>query len=73
MTRIVHIQWPKIYQKVKINITKGEVYTVRPFSESFFGVFVSTSILNVDIKEKTCSCRGWKMSGIPCNHACAVI
>ena len=48
----------KINQKVKINIAKGEVYTVSPFSESFFGVFVGTSILNVDINEETCSCRG---------------
>ena len=50
---------PKIDQKVKINIAKGEVYTVNPFSESFFCVFVDTLILNVDIKEQTCSCRGW--------------
>ena len=42
---------PKIYQKVKINIDKGGVYTVSPFSESLFGVFVGTSILNVNIKE----------------------
>ena len=48
----------KIYQNVKINIAKGEVYIVNPFSESFFGVFVGTSILNVDINEQTCSCRG---------------
>ena len=47
---------PKIDQKVKINIAKRKVYTVSPFRESFFGVFVDTSILNVDIKEQTCSC-----------------
>ena len=34
---------PKIYQKVKINIAKGEVYTVNPFSESIFGVFILQS------------------------------
>ena len=38
---------PKIDQKVKINIAKDEVYTVSPFSESFFGVFVSTSMLKI--------------------------
>ena len=41
----------KIDQKVKINIVKGEVYTVNPFSESIFSVFIGTSIFNVDIKE----------------------
>ena len=29
----------KIYQKVKIKIGKGEVYTVSSFSESIFDVF----------------------------------
>ena len=45
------------YKKVKINIAKGEVYTVSPFSEFIFGVFIGTSILNVDIKEHNCTCR----------------
>ena len=36
----------KIYQKVKINMAKGEVYTVSPFNESIFGVFIGTSIFN---------------------------
>ena len=45
-------------QNVKINIAKCEVYIASPFSESFFGVFVGTSILNVDINEQICSCRG---------------
>ena len=35
----------KIDEKVKINIAKGEVYTVSPFSESIFGVFIGTSML----------------------------
>ena len=58
---------------MKINIVKGEVYIVSPFNESIFGVFIGTSILNVDIKEYTCTCWAWEMSGIPCEHACAVI
>ena len=64
---------PKIYHKVKINIAKGEVYTVSPFTESIFSVFIGTSIFNVDIKEHSCTCQAWEMSGIPCEHACAVI
>ena len=63
----------KIDQKVKINILKGEVYTVIPFSESIFSVFIATSILNVDIKEQTCTCYAWDMLGIPCEYASAVI
>ena len=44
-----------------------------PFSKSIFGVFIGTSIFNVYIKEHSCTCRAWEMSGIPCEHACAVI
>ena len=58
---------------MKINIVKGEFYTVRQFCESIFGVFIGTSIFNIDIKEHSCTCRVWEMSGIPCEHACAVI
>ena len=53
---------PKIDQKVKINITKGKVYTVNPFNESIFGVFIGTSIFNVDIKEYSCTCRAWDVT-----------
>ena len=63
----------KIDQKVKINIAKGEVCIVNPFNESIFGVFIGTSIFNVDIKEHSCTCRAWEMLGIPCEHAWEVI
>ena len=63
----------KIEEKVKINIAKGEVYSVSPFMETFYAVFVGELVLNVDIKEQSCTCRGWQMSGIPCDHACAVL
>ena len=63
----------KIGQKVKINIGKGEVYTVSPFDEFIFCVFIGTSIFNVDIKQHSCTCRAWEMFGILYEHACAVI
>ena len=44
-----------------------------PFIEFIFGIFIGTSIFNVDIKEHNCTCRAWEMSGIPCEHACAEI
>ena len=31
---------PKIEEKVKINIIKGEVYSVSPFMETFYAIFV---------------------------------
>ena len=41
----------KIEENVKINIAKGEVYSVNPFMETFYTVFVGDLLLNVDIKE----------------------
>ena len=38
-----------------------------------FGVCIRKTFLNVDIMKRTCTCRGWEMSGIPCEHAAAVI
>ena len=51
----------KIEEKVKINIAKGEVYSVSPFMETFYAVFVGDLVMNVDINEQSCTCRGWQM------------
>ena len=64
---------PKIEEKVKINIEKGEVYSVSLFMETFYVVFVGDLVLNVDIKERFCTCRDRKISGISCDHACAIL
>ena len=59
--------WPKIEEKVKINIVKGEVYIDSPFMETLFGIFVGKAVINVDIEARKCTCRGWEMFSIPCN------
>ncbi|RVW64995.1 hypothetical protein CK203_062566 [Vitis vinifera] len=64
---------PKIEEKVQQKIAKGEVYPVTPFMNGIFGVSFGTTFLNVDIIKRTCTCRGWEMLGIPCEHAVAVI
>ena len=51
----------KIEEKIKINIAKGEVYSVSPFMETFYAVFVGDLVLNVDIKEQSCTCHGWQI------------
>ncbi|KAL6326898.1 hypothetical protein AAG906_012174 [Vitis piasezkii] len=63
----------KIEEKVQQKIAKGEVYAVTPFMNGIFGVSIGTTFLNVDIMKRTCTCRGWEMLGIPCEHAAAVI
>ena len=31
------------------------------------------AFLEVDLMERTCTCKAWQMFGIPCDHACAAI
>ncbi|RVW87460.1 hypothetical protein CK203_036245 [Vitis vinifera] len=64
---------PKIKAKVQENIAKGAVYPVTPFKNGVFGVCIGRALLNVDILNHTCTCRGWQMLGIPCEHATPVI
>ncbi|RVW89140.1 hypothetical protein CK203_040273 [Vitis vinifera] len=53
--------------------TRGAVYPVTPFKNGVFGVCIGRALLNVDILNRTCTCRGWQMLGIPCEHATTVI
>ena len=31
------------------------------------------AFLEVDLMERTCTCKAWQMYGIPCDHVCAAI
>ena len=63
----------KIEDKVLGNITKGEGHPIYPFMNSLFGVSMGMTYVNVHMGNKTCKCKAWQMSGIPCEHACAII
>ena len=49
------------------------MYPVTPFINGIFRVCIGRAFLNVDIMKRTCTCRGWQMFRIPCEHATAVI
>ncbi|XP_022848165.1 uncharacterized protein LOC111370605 [Olea europaea var. sylvestris] len=64
---------PKIKKKLLKNAEKSRECTLH-FSggpewqvECSFGTYV------VDLHERTCACREWELTGIPCMHAVAVI
>ena len=57
---------PKIEDKVLQNIEKEEVYLVTLFMNGVVGVCIGRALLNVDIMNRTCTCKGWQMLGIPC-------
>ena len=58
----------KIKEKVMLKITKGEAYPVNPLTDGVFVVCIGKSIFNVDIMNRTCSCKAWQILGIPCEH-----
>ncbi|RVW61841.1 hypothetical protein CK203_064365 [Vitis vinifera] len=64
---------PQIEEKVLQNIAKGEVYPDTAFMNGIFRVCIDKAFLNVDIMKRTCTCSGWQMFGIPCEHASTVI
>ena len=64
---------PKIEDKMLQNIANDQMYLVTPFMNGVFGVCIRRALLNVDIMNRTCTCRGWEMLGIPCEHVVAVI
>ena len=41
--------------------------------EAGFEVRDKKNRFTVDLRSKTCSCRYWQVSGIPCQHACAAL
>ncbi|XP_022033043.1 uncharacterized protein LOC110934163 [Helianthus annuus] len=63
---------PRVQRK-KLDKDKDKAYTctVYPSSRTLFQV-KSFDDVSVDISNKTCTCRKWDLTGIPCHHMCAV-
>lgn len=63
---------PRITKKLNKRIAESYDYRVTRYGEKQFLVDVGKAELMVDLDNKTCTCRTWQMSGIPCVHCCAV-
>ncbi|KAK1432692.1 hypothetical protein QVD17_09590 [Tagetes erecta] len=59
--------------QVKLNREKDNAFRcdVYPSSKTLFQVKSYDDVV-VNLRERTCSCRKWDLSGIPCFHVCAV-
>ena len=64
---------PKIEEKILLNITKGKGYAVNPYPNSKFGVSIGRVFVITDLVNRTCTYMAWKMLGLSCEHACAII
>ena len=60
---------PKIRKKVAKNAEFANICYAQPAGKGIFEVQSRDFIYIVDIGAKTCECRRWDLSGIPCCHA----
>ncbi|RVW30634.1 hypothetical protein CK203_041042 [Vitis vinifera] len=64
---------PKIEEKIALNIGKSENYITYLHLGSSMKESNGKAFLEVDLMERTCTCKAWQMFGIQCDHACVVI
>ena len=59
--------------KIEKRIHKSANWRVYGISETEFEVHEGYKTGKVDLRERTCTCMQWKLSGIPCGHLIAVV
>ncbi|XP_021722494.1 uncharacterized protein LOC110689984 isoform X2 [Chenopodium quinoa] len=64
---------PRIQAILEKEKTKAACYDVSPSTNTLFNVRHNLDQLNVDLEAKTCTCRKWEMTGVPCCHVVACI
>ncbi|KAL0394980.1 UNVERIFIED_CONTAM: hypothetical protein Slati_4464200 [Sesamum latifolium] len=65
---------PKIKKIVDKNLKKAaDCIPVKSNDIHYEIQYFDGARYTVDLKEKTCSCRSWDLTGIPCNHAMSAI
>ncbi|XP_020262552.1 uncharacterized protein LOC109838530 [Asparagus officinalis] len=75
--RIMACKWTsylcsKVEKIVRENMEKGHTLEIRQSRDDIFEV-QSHRTTRVDLENRTCTCRAWDVTRIPCVHACAVI
>ncbi|KZV51744.1 hypothetical protein F511_11432 [Dorcoceras hygrometricum] len=64
---------PKKEKALTKNYIESRKLTVERACGWKFEVVDGDKSFAIDLNEWTCSCRGWQINMIPCNHACAAI
>jgi hypothetical protein len=76
--RETSMQWsgmlvPSAERHVLEAIEECRLYPVHKANEAQFEVMTSEGKWIVDIRCRTCYCRGWELYGLPCSHAVAAL
>jgi hypothetical protein len=64
---------PKIRKKVLKNARYANICYAQPAGSGVFQVSVNDYPHIVDLTNKTCDCRRWQLTGIPCSHAISAL
>jgi hypothetical protein len=65
---------PNIFKKLKINIVRsGKCYVLWNGEDGFEVQEKEDRRYTVHLEQKTCTCRYWQLSGLPCCHAISAI
>lgn len=64
---------PQIRMKLEDNKEKQRFWTSYPFGDGLYEVKHRTDGFIVNFRKKSCTCRMWNLSGIPCPHAISAI
>ncbi|XP_009144282.1 uncharacterized protein LOC103867939 [Brassica rapa] len=76
--RETSVQWssilvPSAERLVLEAIEQSRAYQVHKANEAQFEVMTGEATLLVDIRCRSCMCRGWDLYGLPCSHAVAAL
>nr|GEY05181.1 pentatricopeptide repeat-containing protein [Tanacetum cinerariifolium] len=64
---------PNIHKRLEVTKDQHRFWHVIPTGENLFQVRNGSQAFRVDEEHRTCTCRLWQLSGLPCAHAIAVI
>jgi hypothetical protein len=64
---------PKIRKKLQKNVEWSNMCEAKPSGNGVFEIMERSTPYIVDLQKRTCSCRRWDMSGIPCWHAVSAL
>jgi len=62
---------PKIRKRIQRNIELAATCMVSGAGDGIFQVDNRNRTYIVDMKEESCTCKRWDLSGVPCHHAIA--
>ncbi|KAM0875264.1 hypothetical protein ACQ4PT_036948 [Festuca glaucescens] len=64
---------PKIRKKLQKHVEWSNNCEAKPSGQGIFEILERGTPYIVDLQKRTCSCRRWDLSGIPCWHACSAL